>query len=391
MVALDAQRVEPPPDPAKKLKSILLPNLGKNFEFLAGYGDYENGGYPTLTPEKDVKPLGSKEFANFFGVTENSFSNWKTYYNAEKQTYFAAPYEFERAIALRYGFGPTAQFEQAHLGRDPLDLCKLWLSENWPGWREGDPAEFRDAMTKALRDGSIRPLPSAHPLLLAAVAEVSRAMAARGGRRRQAPLGTPTSPTEACQAEAEPAWRMPPPATNLLEDLVFMSAILSQEDGTLQVSLNTSIARLVEGPPYLWRLRSARLRLQGVSLNRPLGWHGGAKRIEALGDSGGKAEILSAPPAASLVWRLTDLDLNSLGASFEAVVFGEFVGAVGPDAVLTIEVAPSDLAPADPGEEAPSAKQMHLNQAVLQALLGPELMQGRYATVCSQPLGGDHG
>jgi hypothetical protein len=152
---------------------VHLAKLGENYKFLAGMAPYSENGYPALAGNGAIPRYTlQKEFSAFFHVTTSAFSN---YLSSTRPN--ATPRTVERAIALRYGFGPDTEFAAENGDLHPLALCDKWFTDRWPSWRGGDAAKFRSDIADALRLGTISPLAETDRTLIEAIAAVGPARA----------------------------------------------------------------------------------------------------------------------------------------------------------------------------------------------------------------------
>lgn len=277
-------------------------------------------------------------FALFFGVQPTTFSN----YLREE----SVPRMLERAIALRYGFGPTDAFGHENRGLETPHLWERWLNTDLSSWRSADAEKFGDALRSRLltQDVAVRlkPMSRDNSDLLRAITIVKADI---GRRSRRADPGAAAGISKPSNASID--WL--PETKNFREGLVSVSAGFTRtnnpEDGKhLLVNFNTNPEEFEHRRRrYTYRLTSGRLKLLGtVFMHNPLGWNYGRKHAVSLGEAPVLVNFLGAPPG-QLLWQLNNLDAHEGGSSFSEESFGVISTPISSTLTLELQVSLADV------------------------------------------------
>lgn len=93
-------------------------------------------------------------FAKYFQLgTASRLTNWITGSGSKGREY--VPPAFERAVALRYGFAPSAQFLGTAVtgSRQSSEVWDKWFVQCFPAWRNGNVSSFEAQIRKSMVSG----------------------------------------------------------------------------------------------------------------------------------------------------------------------------------------------------------------------------------------------
>lgn len=270
-----------------------------------------------------------KEFAKFFGVLASSLSSW---INSENEKFPARTKQyFEYAVALHYGFGCESEIED---GEYNVAAWENWLTNGFNSWRSGTIGDFIAAVEPRIPTKLVA---SAHADMVTAL-EICRR------NKQNTHANTHTSTGENHFSNFTVATR------NAREALVALAAELQLTNSLpnftpLLLSLNSSVDDYAIGKYELkFQLQSAKVSyVSDTNLDNPLGWAVKGKTRYQFEGKSITVDHLSAGPGKSVSWRVSGLDTQIEGESFNAQVFGYIDLNLIQSAEIQVSVSSKDV------------------------------------------------